>query len=100
MKQTMVKKYNEKACDPFAMDQVMDYGSAKGFIDDAYEKRKIVRKAVKVCRESNLEGEMMSASYFCAVAKNAMKEYRQAQHLAVRAYHKCMSDIQKFRYTF
>ena len=24
MKQTMVKKYNEKACDPFAMDQVMD----------------------------------------------------------------------------
>ena len=69
MKQTMVKKYNEKACDPFAMNQVMDYGSAKGFIDDAYEKRKIVRKAVKVCRESNLEGEMMAASYFCAVAK-------------------------------
>jgi hypothetical protein len=42
----------------------------------------------------------MSASYFCAVAKNAMKEYRQAQHLAVRAYHKCVSDIQKFRYTY
>ena len=93
MKQTVCKKYNDTACNPFAENQRMDFCMAKFYIDDAYEKRRIARKALKIVRECGFEGHMLQTSYFCAVAKQAVKDYRTAQRLSVKAYRKCMADI-------
>lgn len=93
MKQTMKKKYNTKACDPFSENTSMDFCTAKHYIDDAYEKRRIARKAIKVVRECGLEGHMLQMSYFCGVYKQAIKEYRKAQELSIAAYNKCMAEI-------
>ena len=77
----------------------MDFCTAKHYIDDAYEKRRIARKAIKIVRECGFEGHMLQTSYFCAVAKQAIKDYRMAQKLAVRAYNKCMAEIKNSGYT-
>jgi hypothetical protein len=98
MKQTVVKRYNQKACDPFSANTCMDFCTAKSYIDDAYEKRRIARKAIKIVRECGFEGHMLQTSYFCAVAKQAIKDYRTAQKLAVRAYNKCMAEIKSTGY--
>lgn len=87
--------YNRKATNPFHADCSMDYCTAKGYIDDAYDKRRIARKAIKIVRECGLEGHMLQTSYFCAVAKQAIREYRKAQRLAVIAYRKCMSEVKR-----
>lgn len=99
MKQTVCKRYNDKACNPFAENQHMDFCTAKYYIDDAYEKRRIARKALKIVRECGFEGHMLQTSYFCAVAKQAVKDYRKAQNLSVLAYRKCMAEIQSTGYT-
>ncbi len=88
------KRYNQKACNPFSENTRMDFCTAKHYIDDAYEKRRIVRKAIKIVRECGLEGHMLQMSYFCGVYKQAIKDYRKAQALAVKAYTKCMTEIQ------
>jgi len=98
MKQTVVKKYNEKACDPFSASTPMDICTAKYYIDDAYDKRRIARKAIKIVRECGFEGHMLQTSYFCAVAKQALKDYRKAQRLSIAAYRKCMAEIQSNGY--
>ena len=92
MKQTVRRTYNVKAYDPFQSGQVMDYCTAKGYIDDAWAKRAVAREAIKTFRECGLDGDMRQASYFCGVVKKALKEYKKAQHLGVRAFHKCMAD--------
>lgn len=94
MKQSMRVKYNRKATNPFHADCSMDYCTAKGYIDDAYDKRRIARKAIKIVRECGFEGHILQTSYFCAVAKQAIRDYRKAQKLSVAAYHKCMWEIQ------
>jgi hypothetical protein len=99
MKQTVVKKYNDKACDPFSANTPMDICTAKHYIDDAYNKRRIARKAIKIVRECGFEGHMLQTSYFCAIAKRAVAEYRKAQALSIAAYNKCMSEIQSTGYT-
>ena len=93
MKQTVRTRYNEQACDPFSAGTYMDICTAKFYIDDAYEKRRIARKALKVVRECGLEGHILQTSYFCGVYKQAVNEYRKAQKLSVAAYRKCMADI-------
>lgn len=94
----MVKKYNTKACNPFSESTCMDFCTAKHYIDDAYEKRRIARKAIKIVRECGFEGHMLQMSYFCGVYKQAVKDYRKAQKLSVRAYNKCMTDIKSAGY--
>jgi hypothetical protein len=94
----MKKRYNEKACDPFSENTCMDFCTAKHYIDDAYEKRRIARKAIKVVRECGFEGHMLQTSYFCAVAKQALQNYRNAQALSIRAYNKCMNEIKSTGY--
>lgn len=92
MKQTVRKKYNDRAYNPFQDGQVMDYCTAKGYIDDAWEKRHATREAIRSFRECGLDGDLLQTSYFCAVLKQSLKEYRRAQYLCIRAYHKCMAD--------
>jgi hypothetical protein len=98
MKQTEVKKYSDKACDPFSAGVPMDICTAKYYIDDAYDKRRIARKAIKIVRECGFEGHMLQTSYFCAVAKRAIADYRKAQRLSVAAYNKCMAEIKSNGY--
>ena len=94
MKPNVRKGYNDKACNPFSENARMDFCTAKHYIDDAYEKRHIARKAIKIVRECGLEDHMLQMSYFCGVCKQAIKDYRKAQKLSVRAYSKCMTEIQ------
>ena len=93
----MRRTYNTKAYDPFQDGQIMDYCTAKGYIDEAWEKRADARKALKAFRDCDLTGDMRQSSYFCAVLKNALRDYKKAQRLGVRAFHKCMADTKKHR---
>lgn len=92
-KTTVRKRYNNKAYNPFSAGAHMDICMAKSYIDDAWEKRRIARKALKFVRECGLEGHMLQTSYFCGVFKQALKEYRKAQKLSIAAYNKCMADL-------
>ena len=93
MKTNVRKRYNDKACNPFSENTCMDFCTAKHYIDDAHEKRRIARKAIKIVRECGLEDHMLQMSYFCGVYKQAFKDYRKAQKLSVAAYTKCMTEI-------
>jgi hypothetical protein len=97
MKNTLRKTYNKKSYDPFQDGQVMDYCTAKGYIDDAWAMRAKAREAILAYRECGLKGDLLHTSYFCGVLKKTMKDYRRAQRLCVRAYHKCMADTVKSR---
>jgi cytidine deaminase len=82
------------------VNQPMSFCMAKAYIDDAWDKRTIARKAIKIVRECGLEGNMLNTSYFCGVCKQTIKDYKAAQKLAINAYRQYMVEIKNTRYSF
>lgn len=94
---TMTKKYNDYAVNPFNPNQVMDFGSAKFFIEDAYAKRKTLRDLIKAIREHGCQNSDITCIHE-AYFKQGRVDYRKAQKTAIQAYKKCLEDMKKSRF--
>ena len=80
---TVLKKYNDQACDVFDNVHTMSIFEAKWFIEDAHAKREQVRKMIQLMRKDRRS--------ICMT----WRAYRKAHKLSVKAYNKCLVDMNK-----